>query len=539
MRQVVSAMAAGLGLGLAAVAGAAPALAPGLQSALESAVERRDVRAAVVGLYQDGSSQVFGFGRIGPGNGPGDERTPGADTVFEIGSVTKVFTALLAEAQVQAGRLDWDAPIAKYLEGVEFASDEVAAITPRELASHTSGLPRLPDNIERDDPFDPYAAYGRDELFAWLAGHAPGTLRKEYAYSNLGAGLLGIIAADAAGLGYGAALERDVLDPLGLSATGVGAAAVLDGRLAPGFSDGADMPNWTFQAMAGAGAVLSTAGDLLRLIELNLADDVPPLLAAVREEQVPGRIALGWHIEAVEGEDRIYWHNGGTGGYASFLAFRPATRTGVVILTASTEYQRVTELGLAEIKGEVAAATADLSAYPGTYRLSEAMHLRIFVEDGRLFGQATGQGPFPLEPAGVHSFAFAPADVRITFAVEGDGPAQQLTFVQAGNTLQAPRVADDLGPRQYREIEVDADVLGQYVGRYELQPGAVITIEARGGQLYAQLTGQPAFPVFPYAKDRFFFRVVDAQLEFKRDDSGTVTGLVLHQAGPKPAPRIE
>src|SRR5690606_26888116 len=212
-----------------------------------------------------------------------------------------------------------------------------------------------------------------------------------------------------------AALERDVLAPLGLSATVVGPAGVPDGRLARGFSDGADMPNWTFQAMAGAGAVLSNAADLLRFINLNLADDVPPLLAAVREEQVPGKIALGWHIDAVESDDRIYWHNGGTGGYASFLAFRPATRTGVVILSASTEYQRITELGLAQVKGEEAAAGADLSAYPGTYQLAGGMNLRIFVEDGRLFGQATGQGAFPLEPAGEHSFTFPPAGIRITF----------------------------------------------------------------------------------------------------------------------------
>src|SRR5690606_36715334 len=136
-----------------AVAGATPTIAPGLRSALAAAIKLRDVQAAVVGLYEDGRSEFFGFGRIGPD----DERTPDADTLFEIGSVTKVFTALLAQAQVQAGRLDWDAPLARYLADVVLASDDVAAITPRELASHTSGLPRLPDDIEWDDPFDPDA----------------------------------------------------------------------------------------------------------------------------------------------------------------------------------------------------------------------------------------------------------------------------------------------------------------------------------------------------------------------------------------------
>ncbi len=524
------------GLVLAASAPASPELPAAFSDSLEEAVEQGEIRAAVVGLLEDGATRVYSFGRIGPAN----EQPPAGDTAFEIGSVTKVFTALLAQSQVEAERLDWDAPLSGYLRDVEFASEDVAAITLRELATHTSGLPRMPGNFDIEEPLDPYAHYGRDDLMGWLAAYEPEELRKEYAYSNLGMGLLGVIAADAAGSDYAAALSGYVLQPLGLSSSRVGTAGVPPEGLARGYSGGANMPNWNFQALAGAGAMVSTANDMLAFMRENLdQEEQPAMLAAIREPQPNGNTALGWHLEPVAGDDRVYWHNGGTGGYASFLAIRPANRTGLVVLTASTEAQKITQLGLAQVTGRELQADLDLDPYPGTYRLGAGLSLSIFVEDGKLFGQATGQGAFPLTPLGEDTFAFPAADIRIAFERKDGAPAHELALVQGGQTTVAPRVSEEEGPRRYETIELDPSLLPQYAGRYELQPGVIITITAKDGQLYAQLTGQPAFPVFPYEEDGFYFTVVDAQLRFERAEGGAVESVVLHQAGARRAPRID
>lgn len=181
------------------------AVTPEVFSGIERAIENRTVRAVSVGLYDNGDMQVVGFGQVSRA----DSSTPQGDTLFEIGSITKVFTSPLAQTQVDAGRLSWDDTIASRLPDVEFANGEVAAITLRELSTHRSGLPRLPDNIDSTDPLDPYKGYDRELLLSFLAAYDPDALVKEMSYSNLGAGVLGTIAADAAELSYAEAMQHN------------------------------------------------------------------------------------------------------------------------------------------------------------------------------------------------------------------------------------------------------------------------------------------------------------------------------------------
>ena len=517
-------------LSLPALAG--PAM-DSVESGLQTMVDSGDARAIVIGLYDDGETSVAGFGRLGRANAS----SPKADTLFEIGSITKVFTALLAEQQVMAGRLAWSDTLAERLPGVAFASDAVAGITLSELAAHTSGLPRLPDNMPVDDPLNPYAGFDRNRLEAFLEDFNPASLDKSFAYSNLGMGILGEIAASAAGLSYEEAMRRDVLDGLGMDDTGID--MDIDGRLAQGFSGGADMPNWDgFDAMAGAGALLSTASDLLLFIDANFDDD-NAALESLRQRAAAADSSFGWIRETHDDGDTIFWHNGGTGGYASFLAVRPEQGTGVVILSASTEAGRITELGLAQITGDAPAPEpTDLAPYVGAFELAPGFNLSIFEKDGRLYGQATGQGAFPLKKSGENEFSFATAGIRIEFNGSEQG-FDSIDFHQGETTTLAKRVAGDAGPRQYTVIDVDADSLTELVGKYQLAPQLVITVTARDAQLFAQLTGQPAFPVFAFGPDKFFFRVVDAQLLFERGESGDVVAVILDQNGRQRAPRVE
>ncbi|MEM7706006.1 MAG: serine hydrolase [Pseudomonadota bacterium] len=528
-------MAFGMGIWTAAV----PPTLDSVTAGIEKRIEREEIRGAVLGVQQGADNRITGFGRTGPQN----PDSPGPATLFEIGSISKVFTALLAQRQVQAGRASWDEPISQRISGT-FADPRVGAITWRELASHSSGLPRLPDNMPMENALDPYAGFDRALLDAYLLSYRPASLEKQYAYSNLGMGLLGELAANAAGLPYAEALQRDVFEPLGMNDTAVAPAPQKLKRMATGFSQGADMPRWGgFDALAGAGAIVSTASDLLRFAHLNAnpaeAGAMAASLAAIREVQGSGETALGWHIEKSAGDSPVFWHNGGTGGFASALAVDPSKGLSVVLLAASTDYNGITELALAQLAGEVEAPAdgPDLSPYVGTFQVSPAMVLTFFLDDGQLFGQATGQGAFPLAVAGEHAFSFEPAGITLSFEDFADSRAQTMVMVQAGRTTRAPRVADDKGIQRMTEIEIDAASLAPLAGVYALTPAVKITVEARDGQLFAQLTGQPAFPVFPFEPDKFFYKVVDAQLHFERDDSGAVSGLTLVQGGRQYAPK--
>ena len=392
--------------------------------------------------------------------------------------------------------------------------------------------------MDPQDPMNPYLGYDRELLFSFLAALDPDALVKEYEYSNLGAGLLGIVAADAAGLDYSKAMQREVIEPLGLADTGFQVRDDQTGRLAIGFSAGADMPNWNgFDALAGAGALLSTVDDMLEFVRQNFKPQaLDASLAAIRESQATGETAFGWHIQDSGEAGPVFWHNGGTGGYASFLAFRPDNGTGVVILSASTEYNTITALGFAQVYGTTAEKKdVNLDPYPGVYQIAGGFVLTVYVDGDRLFAQATGQGAFPLTPSADNEFVFLAAGIKIEFELDDSGSAIKLVLHQGEQESPAPRTGD-VATRI--EIEVEESQLQDYVGEYQLAPKTVLTVVARDGQLFAQLTGQAAYPVFAYEADKFFYKVVDAQLHFERDGNG-FAAVVLHQGGEQRAPRIE
>lgn len=505
---------------------------------INNAVSRGTVGAAVFGTYDRGDVAVHGYGQTRPGQ----SQEPDGETLFEIGSITKVFTAMLVQRLVKQGRLDWDRPISGYLEGMQFQNESVGAITLRSLATHSSGLPRLPDNLSPADSLDPYADYTRGDLNAFLSSFDPDLLSNGYAYSNLGLGLLGSIAADAAQTDYPAAIEEHILAPLGMGRSFAAYPQQTDANMASGYSNGAVMPAWTFDAMAGAGAIVSSANDLMRLIHAGFEADASGVNAAIvatQQRQDGHDMALGWHIESDSDGNAVYWHNGGTGGYASFLAVNPTQSKGWLILATSSDYAWVTELGMSLLAPPEQAETLDLSPYIGVFQLSPGFFLTFSERDGRLFGQATGQGAFPLTHEGEHEFQFAAAKIRVTFATLSDGLSAGIEFVQANQTINAPRVADEFGPQDREEIPIDSEVLKEYEGDYKLGAGAAMTVSVRESRLFVQVTGQPAFPAFAMDTDRFFLKVVDAEIEFLRDESGTVRELILHQAGEHHARRMD
>ncbi|MGA5817869.1 serine hydrolase domain-containing protein [Kitasatospora sp. NPDC094028] len=330
----------------------------------------RHVGAVVAGLA-GGEVGIRGAGRTGPGGG-----VPGPDTLFEIGSVTKVFTSLLLARLALDGTVGLDDPLAEVLAGVRgdgraggqaAESDSRAGsgsggvavparrgqpVTLRQLATHTSGLPRLPRGlavgalIGPNRP-DPYARCTTDYVLAGLArtrlrakpGHA-------FRYSNLGAGLLGLALAHRAGTGYGDLITREVCEPLGLADTCLREDGGQAGRLARGHTPGGrPVPYWDLAALPGMGGLRSTAADLAVLLRAQLAagraPDGPLAAAIALTRETRHRVNpfawthLGWlghRLHTQQGGHLQIWHNGGTGGFASFIAFDPDKQVGVVVL---------------------------------------------------------------------------------------------------------------------------------------------------------------------------------------------------------------
>jgi len=304
-------------------------------------VEAGDYAGVVVGVLTPVGRRVFGYGTTRLG----ESSPPDGRTVFEIGSISKVFTAVVAASMLREGRLRLEQPVAELLpQGVRVPSREGRAITVGDLLTHTSGLPRLPTNLDLSG-LDPYSGYGADDLAAFLATYElPRRPGAAVEYSNLGLGLLGYALETSAGRPFEALVRETVAEPLGLTDTVVGLSDEQRGRLAQGYFDDAAeglqaVPPWTFGVLAAAGALRSTADDLLTFLAANLGLVDTRLGPALRDTHVARAttdaaelsIALGWHVYTVNGR-RIVWHNGGTYGAYGFVAFDESARVGVVVL---------------------------------------------------------------------------------------------------------------------------------------------------------------------------------------------------------------
>ncbi len=290
---------------------------------VELLISRGNARGVVVVLLQpDGRDELYTFGQRGAEGSP----PPTEDTDFEVASVTKVFTALLLADMVVHHEVAVDAPIAP---GVP--------ITYEQLATHTSGLPRIPPDMKVTWD-DPYASYTEEQLQHLLGGIAqnpptPGT----YSYSNLGYGILGYSLARAAHSSYPALISQRIARPLGLTRTRVGAVPGDDS--ATGHDDeGKPAPAWTPGVLSGAYAVHSTARDLTALLRAHMLGSDTSLARAIELALEPrvsfpgGHVALGWHVGDATG---VYWHNGRSAGFSSFVAFHPRRHFGLVLLVNS------------------------------------------------------------------------------------------------------------------------------------------------------------------------------------------------------------
>jgi serine-type D-Ala-D-Ala carboxypeptidase/endopeptidase len=454
-------------IGLATLLGAAtPALAQSFPSdsavlaIIRQRVEEKRSVGIVVGLVEaDGRTRVIAFGDPGPGKLPLD-----ANTVFEIGSISKVFTSTLLAQLVLEGKVALDDPVQKFLPaGVTVPTRNGKVITLGNLAMQNSGLPRLPTNFKPADVSNPYADYTVQQMYDFLSGYTlPRDPGEQFEYSNLGVGLLGHALALSQGKSYEQLQRERIWLPLGMTHTAITLTPWMTEHLALGHDpEGEVTPNWDLPTLAGAGAIRSTTTDMLAFLAANVHPDRGPLgkaMALAQQERGDAgaatvKIGLNWILQHL-GADTLIWHNGGTGGYRSFAGFVPSRKMGVVVLTNSGGagaddigmHLLVPRMPLApkpappKERSAIALTAEQLAPYVGTYQLAPEFAIEITLKDGALFGQATGQGAFQLWPETASDFFIREVDAQIRFLRNAEGIVTSMVLHQGGQDVPGKKV---------------------------------------------------------------------------------------------------
>ena len=421
---------------------------------VEPLIEADAMVGCVVGIIDGDKQEVRGYGSIH--RGMNDK--PTGDTIYEIGSVTKAFTGTLLAEMAKRGEVKLDTPLQDLLPpGVKLQLLQDKPIRLVDVASQTSGLPRLPDNFAPADKSNPYADFNAERLFEFLRNYkltrAPGT----YEYSNLGMGMLGYLLATKVGKSYEELLVDRIAGPLKMTDTRIKLSDEQLKRLAPGHNGELEpVKNWDLNVLAGAGGIRSTANDLMKFAKAALADDKTPVVEAIQEAWKPrygkqGEIGtgLGWHI-ARDGVTRF--HNGQTGGYtAAVFLFKPKKMGVVVVCNTATDKTDIlaeriiqTMFGMSpppiDVRKVVKVAPEVLKQYEGVYALSLFFGITVTVENGKLMAQATGQDKVQIYPESESKFFYKVVDAQIEFTKGKDGQVDKLVLHQNGQSLPGVKV---------------------------------------------------------------------------------------------------
>ncbi len=478
------------------------------------------------------------------------------DTKFRIGSVTKQFTAAAILKLKEAGKLNLDDKLSKFLPDFP-RGDEV---TVHHLLTHTSGIhsytskPGFYEQVERaieppalirsfeNDPFD----------------FDPG---RKWSYNNSGYFLLGYIVQQVSGISFDDFLQQTFFQPLGMHDSGIynNAEAPAQEALGYSFKDGeyGRALDWDMSWAGGAGAMYSTLGDLERWNEALFAGEVlkPETLKLAH---TPARLSdgsatsygYGWQITSQRGV-RTIAHGGGLNGFQTYLARYPAQKLTIVVLSNALPTGRIAPVQeLTNVVGEfllydemdertvlVAEASVDdeaLEAVVGIYDYG-GPRLIVAKHGKRLFAQLTGQPQHEIFPKSETEFFWKVVEAEVEFVKDKEGRVTKAVHHQNGMTTHAPRMAEIVA------LQLSPEQLGEYGGEYDYgKTVGKMTVKRDGQRLLARLPGQPAWEIVPVAKDEFVWKVVDARIKFQRDDEGRITGGVHQQSGQRiVAPRID
>lgn len=387
------------------------------------------------------------------------------NTIFEIGSITKVFTGILLAEAVRRGEVKLDDPISKFLPAsVKTPAFNGKEITLLDLATHSSSLPRMPDNLNPKSGLDPYADYTSRELYDFLSKHKLAReIGSAHDYSNLAFGLLGHVLSLAAKTSYEQLITDRILTPLKMNDTSISLSAAKKSRYAQGLNQSNEPTGfWNFDVLAGAGALRTTASDMAKFIAADLGFTNTPLAASMAEARVmrrkgqneQTRMGLGWS-DVKLWDTQVFWHGGGTYGFSSYVAVAPSKKKGVFLVRnwgGENGGQFLESVAFNQIDGRfpvkkptpprstVALSESMLQSYVGVYEIAPDFSLTITREGNRLFLQATGQDKFELFAEKENEFFLKVVVASLIFVKDANGAVTGVVLHQDSQKTPAKKV---------------------------------------------------------------------------------------------------
>lgn len=304
-----------------------------IQNAADSIYKKESLPGVFVGIVYNGERYFFNAGFADP------EKQMRFDsaTLFEIGSITKTFTAYVLTAVLAENKIAETDPIIKYLPDSVQQNKNLSSISFLNLMNHTSGFPRLPDNIKPVNNRQPYEDYTSTELFAYLKSCSPKPDGKSN-YSNLGAGLAGVLAERISGKSYAALLDLYIFLPFKM-VTPANSVAVSQNKSAGYYAKDDKTPYWNMNVLAPAGGLKCTGTEMLTYLQnmcfpqagnsKMIVDKLTAQTVALNPKVAIGR---AWHIFNDKDQPLFYWHNGGTYGFSTFCAFTKDKSKAVIVV---------------------------------------------------------------------------------------------------------------------------------------------------------------------------------------------------------------
>lgn len=425
-----------------------------VKESIRKRVDNGDNVSIVVGFIVGDEVDFFSYGMTTVENGiPVDE-----NTVYEIGSISKVFTTILLADELIKGNMSLEDPISKYLpNSVKTPERGGKHITLKDLATHTSALPRMPNNFTPSDAGNPFKDYTVQQIYDFLSSYElTRNIGEVYEYSNYGMGLLGHILELYSRKSYEQLVIEKIANVYNMNNTRIAFSDEMLAHLAKGHAFGDQVKNWDIISLAGAGGIRSTAKDMVKFIKANMNANTELSSAMQLSHKTAFKyktggfsIGLGWHYA---GNGDILWHNGGTGGYKSFSGFNKEKNIGAVLLTNSTE--SVDDLGIyllggsTNLKGskqkdkpeEVDVSETILETYVGVYELAPTFKITITRKENKLFLQATNQQKFRVYPSSETVFFLKVVDANIEFNADAEGKIIALTLNQNGQSINGNKI---------------------------------------------------------------------------------------------------
>jgi len=470
------------------------------------------------------------------------------DMVFEIGSITKQFTAASIMLLAEEGKLSVSDPITRHLTDYPSYGD---SITIENLLTHTSGIVSytgIPGYMETEIRKDLTVGELIDVFKDLPVEFAPGD---RYSYSNSGYIVLGAIVEAASGMPYEDFVRERIFKPLGMEHSYYGCGRCLIPHRASGYDAGEDgyanQRYLSFTQPYAAGSLMMTVEDLYRWSRALFGGKV---VSAASLERMTTPFVLnagdtsnygyGLGIADIRGH-RAIRHSGGIFGFVTDAAYLPEEDVFVAVFSNNTagdvDPSMVTSKLAAIAVGdpfptftEVALEENVMQRYVGVYQIDENAQRSVTIRDGVLYTQRSGGSWIRAYPASERQFFYKTSLSYFEFVVE-DGKVTAMLMHQGGSdeAEKAIKVSDEVPTRT--AIELDPATFDRYVGVYELQPGFDLRVFVEGDRLMTQATGQGSIQIHPESETEFFVEEIDAQLTFVMGEDGKATALILHQGG--------